>query len=76
MNDIVRARRPARLPVVLSRGEVAALLSRLRGSVWLMASLMYGAGLRLMECAELRIKDVNFDRGGSRSGTARAAGTA
>ncbi len=63
MNDIVRARRPVRLPVVLSRGEVAALLSSLRGSAWLMASLMYGAGLRLMECAELRIKDVNFDLG-------------
>lgn len=63
MNDIVRAQRPVRLPVVLSREEVAALLSRLRGPLWLMASLMYGAGLRLMECAELRVKDVNFDRG-------------
>ena len=63
MNDIVRAQRPVRLPVVLSREEVAALLSKLHGTVWLMASLMYGAGLRLMECAELRIKDVNFDRG-------------
>jgi integron integrase len=63
MNDIVRAQRPVRLPVVLSREEVAALLSRLHGPVWLMASLMYGAGLRLMECAELRVKDVNFDRG-------------
>jgi len=47
----------------LVREDVAALLSRLRGPVWLMASLMYGAGLRLMECVELRIKDVNFDRG-------------
>jgi integron integrase len=63
MNDIVRAQRPARLPVVLSREEVATLLSRLRGTVWLMASLMYGAGLRLLECAELRVKDLNFDRG-------------
>jgi integron integrase len=63
MNDIVRARRPVRLPVVLSREDVAALLSTLRGTVWLMASLMYGAGLRLMECAELRVKDVNVDRG-------------
>src|SRR6266850_1256998 len=62
MNDIVRAQRPDRLPVVLSRQEVAALLSRLR-AVWLMASLMYGAGLRLLECAELRVKDLNFDRG-------------
>jgi integron integrase len=63
MNDIVRAQRPVRLPVVLSHGEVASLLSQLRGPVWLMASLMYGAGLRLLECAELRVKDLNFDRG-------------
>ena len=63
MNDIVRAQRPVRLPVVLSREEVASLLSRLRGPVWLMASLMYGSGLRLLECAELRVKDLNFDRG-------------
>ncbi len=63
MNDIVRAQRPTRLPVVLSRQEVVILLSRLRGPVWLMASLMYGAGLRLLECAELRVKDLNFDRG-------------
>jgi site-specific recombinase XerD len=48
--------------IVLSREEVAALLSRLHGPVWLMASLMYGAGLRLLECAELRVKDLNFDR--------------
>jgi integron integrase len=63
MNDIVRAQRPARLPVVLSRDEVALLLSRLHGPVLLMASLMYGSGLRLLECAELRVKDINFDRG-------------
>jgi site-specific recombinase XerD len=63
MNEIVRAQRPVRLPVVLSRDEVSSLLSRLRGPVWLMASLMYGAGLRLLECAELRVKDLNFDRG-------------
>ena len=63
MNDIVRAQRPVRLPVVLSRDEVASLLSQLRGPAWLMASLMYGAGLRLLECAELRVKDLNFDRG-------------
>jgi len=63
MNDIVRAQRPARLPVVLSRDEVSSLLSHLRGPVWLMASLLYGAGLRVLECAELRIKDVNVDRG-------------
>jgi integron integrase len=63
LNDIVRAQRPVRLPVVLSREEVSMLLSRLRGQVWLMASLMYGAGLRLRECVELRVKDVDFDRG-------------
>ncbi len=63
MNDIVRAQRPLRLPVVLSREEAALLLARLRGPVWLMASLIYGAGLRLLECAELRVKDLNFDRG-------------
>lgn len=63
LNDIVRAQRPVRLPVVLSRGEVAALLSQLRGSAWLSASLMYGAGLRLLECMELRVKDIDFDRG-------------
>lgn len=63
MNEIVRAQRPVRLPVVLSRDEVSSLLSHLRGPVWLMASLMYGAGLRLLECAELRVKDINFDRG-------------
>jgi integron integrase len=63
MNDIVRARRPMRLPVVLSRDEVTTVLSHLRGVVWLMASLLYGAGLRLLECAELRVKDLDFDRG-------------
>src|SRR3989475_6278586 len=63
MNEIVRAQRPARLPVVLSRDEVSSLLSQLRGPVWLMASLMCGAGLRLLECVELRVKDLNFDRG-------------
>ncbi len=63
MTGIVRAQRPARLPVVLSRDEVASLLSRLHGPVRLMASLMYGSGLRLLECAELRVKDINFDRG-------------
>jgi integron integrase len=63
MHDIIRAQRPVRLPVVLTRDEVASLLSHLRGVTWLMASLLYGAGLRLLECAELRVKDVCFDRG-------------
>lgn len=60
LNGLVRARRPERLPVVLTRDEVHALLAQLDGVVWLMASLMYGSGLRLMECAELRVKDVDL----------------
>ena len=59
----VRARRPVRLPSVLSREEVAALLAQLHGVERLMASLLYGGGLRLMECVELRVKDVQLDRG-------------
>lgn len=62
MATIVRAQRPVRLPVVLSRSEVSAVLARLHGPVWIMASLMYGAGLRLQECVELRVKDLNFER--------------
>ncbi len=59
-DDLVRAKRPVRVPVVLSRGEVNALLGQLHGAPWLMASLLYGAGLRLMECLRLRVKDVDF----------------
>ncbi len=60
--DALRAKRPARLPVVLSPEEVRRILRHLRGVSWLMASLLYGAGLRLLECARLRVKDVDFDR--------------
>lgn len=63
MNAIVRAHRPVRLPVVLSREEVSLVLARLHGPVKLMAALMYGGGLRLLECAELRVKDLDFGRG-------------
>jgi integron integrase len=62
LDDTPRAKTPVRLPVVLSRHEVRAVLSRLRGRPWLIASLMYGSGLRLQECLALRIKDVEFDR--------------
>jgi integron integrase len=62
LEGVVRAKVPLRVPVVLSRREVAAILKRLRGTVWLMASLMYGSGLRLMECARLRVKDVDVPR--------------
>ena len=63
LDDVVRAKRPVRVPIVLSRDEVAAVLRHLRGVPWLMASLMYGAGLRVLECARLRVKDVDFSRG-------------
>jgi integron integrase len=63
LDGIVRAKRPVRLPVVLAREEVRAVLNHLHGTPWLMASLMYGAGLRLLECVRLRIKDVDFARG-------------
>ena len=62
MDDIVRAQRPVRMPAVLSPSEVAGLLGQLRGRAWLMAALMYGSGLRVMECVELRIKDLHLDR--------------
>jgi len=61
--DIVQARRPARLPVVMTRQEVALLLSHLDGVPKVMASLLYGAGLRLSECVELRVKDVDLGAG-------------
>ncbi|MFA4948128.1 MAG: integron integrase [Candidatus Krumholzibacteriia bacterium] len=63
LDGIVKAKRPVRLPVVLAREEVRAVLGQMRGTPWLMASLMYGAGLRLLECARLRIKDVDFAMG-------------
>lgn len=50
LDDMVRAKRPRRLPVVLSRQEVEALLAALDGTAWSMAMLLYGSGLRLMEC--------------------------
>lgn len=62
MANVVRAKRPPRLPVVLSVQEVERLLSQLTGRDALMAGLLYGSGLRLMECLRLRIKDVDFAR--------------
>ncbi len=62
LDDVVRARRPARLPVVLTRLEVQAVILQLRGTARLMAILLYGSGLRLLECARLRVKDVDFER--------------
>jgi integron integrase len=60
LDDLERAKRPARLPSVLTRDEVQRLLGQMQGVKWLMASLLYGAGLRLRECLKLRVKDVDF----------------
>ncbi len=62
LGKVIRARRPKRLPVVMTREEVKAVLGQIIGDKWLMASLMYGAGLRLMECLRLRIQDIDFAR--------------
>jgi len=62
MEGIVRAKRPARVPVVLSEGEVKALLAQLDGTRWLAASLLYATGMRLLEGLRLRVKDVDFQR--------------
>lgn len=59
---VVRARTPARLPVVLTRDEVRRVLAALDGTPRLVASLLYGAGLRLNECLALRVKDIDLDR--------------
>jgi integron integrase len=60
LEGLERAKRPARLPSVLTASEAQALLARLHGTKWLMASLLYGSGLRLRECLKLRVKDVDF----------------
>jgi integron integrase len=60
LGEVVHAHRPKRLPVVMTRGEVAVLLGRLSGTRYLMASLLYGSGLRLQECVQLRVKDVDL----------------
>jgi integron integrase len=62
LDGVVRAKRPAHLPAVLTRDEVAAILHELHGVERIMASLLYGAGLRLLECCRLRVKDVDFTR--------------
>ncbi len=61
LEDVVRARRPVRVPTVLSRTEVERLLQTMYGHHWLVASLLYGSGLRLIECLRLRIKDIDLE---------------
>lgn len=62
LDGVVRAKLPKRLPVVLTREEVKAVLARMEGVYRLMAALLYGTGMRLMECVRLRVKDVEFSR--------------
>jgi integrase len=62
LDAVVRAKRPERLPVVLTREEVRAVLLRLTGVPHLMACLLYGAGLRVLECCRLRVQDLDLAR--------------
>jgi integron integrase len=61
LDALDRVRKPARIPTVLTPGEVQRLLNRIHGVRWLMASLLYGSSLRLRECLKLRVKDVDFE---------------
>jgi integron integrase len=58
--NVIRAKKPSKLPVVFTRDEVRQILLHLNGIHWLMGQLLYGAGLRVMECVRLRVKDVDF----------------
>ena len=60
--DLIRAKRPTRVPVVLSQGEIVRILRHLRGLPFLAAMLMYGSGLRLLECLQLRVQDIDLER--------------
>lgn len=63
LDGIVRAKRPERIPVYLTHEKAMAVLEHMRGMPWLMASLLYGTGMRLTECTQLRVKDIDFDHG-------------
>jgi len=63
IEHIVRARQPKNVPTVLSKDEVAAILNRLEGTVQLIALLLYGTGMRILECLRLRVQDLDFDLG-------------
>ncbi len=62
LDNVTRAKKPSRLPVVLTHAEVVRLLKLLSGTKWLMASLLYGSGLRLLECLRLRVHDIDIER--------------
>ncbi|MEO8500912.1 MAG: integron integrase [Vicinamibacteria bacterium] len=61
--DLMRAKRPRRVPVVLSQFEIVRVFQHLRGGPFLAAALMYGSGLRLLECLQVRVRDIDFERG-------------
>ena len=61
LGDMVWAKKPKKLPVVLTQEEVKAVLAHLCGVNWIMAMLLYGSGLRLLECLRLRVQDVDFN---------------
>lgn len=63
VSNIERARKPKRLPVVFTRDETRRILANLEGTYWLIGGLLYGSGLRLMECLRLRVKDIDFTYG-------------
>ena len=63
LDNVIRARQPRRLPNVLGRDEVAAVLSHLQGTVQLVVLLLYGTGMRILECLRLRVQDIDFDLG-------------
>jgi integron integrase len=60
LDNVTQAKAPKRMPVALNKPEVQALLNRLDGTMWLIGSLLYGSGLRVMECLRLRVKDIDF----------------
>jgi integrase len=62
LDEVVQAKTPKRLPVVLTTRKVRDLLMQLNGPMWLIASLLYGTGMRLLEALRLRVKDVEFER--------------
>ena len=62
LDNIEQAKTPKRLPVVLTKTEVQAVLGRLSGTHWLVASLLYGTGMRILEVLRLRVKDIDFER--------------
>ncbi len=62
IGDVIRAQRPRHLPVVMSREEVKAVISYLYGEKKIIATLLYGAGLRLLECLRLRVQDIDFEK--------------